>query len=317
SNPPGPGGEVTRLPCDSPDASPDDSRAGFSGALRPPREETVAAVPTKFFDEDLVAELDQLRADGLYRQLRCIDGPPGPRVVWEGRSLLNFSSNDYLGLATHPAVKDAAVRAVTEFGAGSTAARLICGSLAPHQQLEDELARFKGTEAALSFGTGYATAIGTLAALLGKEDVLIVDKQIHACFVDGARMCGARLRVFRHNDPRDLEAKLRWASQAPRRSAGARGRRPRILIATESVFSMDGDLAPLREIVELKDRYGAWLMLDEAHGTGVFGRNGRGVAEHFGVDDRVEITLGTLSKAIGCIGGFIAGSRTLIDYLQN
>ena len=220
------------------------------------------------FEQQLEEQLGQLRAAGLHRELRRVDSPQGPRISINGRSFLNFSSNDYLGLANEPALKEAAKKAIDDFGAGSGASRLICGSLGVHHDLEEALADFKGTEAALTFSTGYATALGTIGALLDKDDVIIVDKLVHACVVDAARLCGAKLRVFAHNDANDLERKLKWATSRP---APAASRLPRILIVTESVFSMDGDLAPLREIVELKDKYGAWLMLDEAHATGLFG----------------------------------------------
>ncbi|HXG46773.1 MAG TPA: 8-amino-7-oxononanoate synthase [Methylomirabilota bacterium] len=267
------------------------------------------------FNNDLEDELAALRQAGLHRELRRIDSPQGPRLQLGGCDFLNFSSNDYLGLAAHPALKEAAVRAVEKFGAGAGASRLICGSLAPHHELEERLADFKGTAAALSFSSGYATALGTLTALVGKDDTVILDRLAHACIVDAARLSGARLRVYAHNDPEDLERKLRWAAGRHARAARPAGRRPRILIASESVFSMDGDLAPLREIVELKDRYGAWLMLDEAHATGLFGANRRGLAEAFGLADRIEIQMGTLGKALGASGGYIAGSRPLIDLL--
>ena len=264
------------------------------------------------FDQALLRQLDQIEAAGLRRHLRPVDSAQGARVVVDGKHLLNFSSNDYLGLAKHPALKEAAQKAVEEFGAGSGASRLICGSLRIHHELEESLAAFKGTEAALTFSTGYATALGTIAALLGKDDIIIVDKLVHACVVDAARIAGSKLRAFRHNDLNDLEAKLKWAaaSRIPHPAS-------RILIVTESVFSMDGELAPLREIVELKDRHDAWLMLDEAHATGLYGENRRGVAEAFGLADRVEIQMGTLGKALGSGGGYIAGSRALIDVLLN
>jgi 8-amino-7-oxononanoate synthase len=252
--------------------------------------------------------LKAIRAEGLHREVREVESAQGTRVVVDGKELLNFSSNDYLGLANHPAVKDAARKAVERFGAGSGSARLICGSLKVHQELEGALAEFKGTEAALTFSSGYATAIGTIGALIEKEDVVVIDKLVHACIVDGAKLSGAKLRVFAHNDASELEEILKWA-----RAKEAR----RILIITESVFSMDGDLAPLREIVELKDRYGAWLMVDEAHATGLFGANRRGVTEAFELAERVEIQMGTLGKALGSAGGYICGSRALIDILIN
>jgi len=266
------------------------------------------------FEKQLLEQLDQLRGAGLYRELRDIGSPQGARITVDGRPMLNFSSNDYLGLANEPALAEAAAKAARDFGAGSGASRLICGSLTPHRELEETLARFKGTEAALSFSSGYATALGTITALLDKDDLIIVDKLVHACVIDAARLCGAKLRVFAHNDANDLEKKLKWASSRP---APSTSRPPRILIVTESVFSMDGDLAPLRDIVELKDRYGAWLMLDEAHATGLFGEHRRGLAEACELAGRAEIQMGTLGKALGAAGGYICGSRALIDLLIN
>jgi 8-amino-7-oxononanoate synthase len=184
--------------------------------------------------------------------------------------------------------------------------------------LEEALAAWKGTEAALTFSTGYATALGVITALLGRDDILIVDKLAHASIVDAARLSGAKLRVFRHNDLDDLERILKWADQrdaAPK--AGARRLKPSALIVTESVFSMDGDLAPLLDLVALKEKYGAWLMVDEAHATGLFGGQRRGLAEAHGVSERIEIQMGTLGKAVGASGGYVCGSRALVDWLVN
>src|SRR5579862_7161221 len=228
--------------------------------------------------------------------------------------LLNFSSNDYLGLANDPRLRHAAVEAVEKFGAGSGACRLICGSLAPHHELEEAIARFKQTEAALSFSSGYATAVGTICALAGKDDIVILDKLVHACIVDAARLSGAKIRVFAHNDLDDLEAKLKWAASDSRHPSPV----PRhILVVTESIFSMDGDTAPLAEIVALKEKYGAWLMVDEAHATGLYGKKRRGLAEESGVNGQIEIQMGTLGKSLGAAGGYICGSRTLIDFRVN
>lgn len=266
------------------------------------------------FSQMLDEQLAAIGAEGLYRELRQIDSPQSPQISSVGKPLLNFSSNDYLGLANDPALKEAACKAVQEYGAGSGGSRLICGSLAPHHQLEGALAGFKGTAAALTFSSGYAAALGTIGALLGKDDVIVVDKLVHASIVDAARLCGAKLRVFAHNDVEDLERILKWASG---RVHSATAGKQRILIVTESVFSMDGDLAPLREIVELKERHGAWLMLDEAHATGLFGENRRGLAEAFELAGQVEIQMGTLGKALGSAGGYICGSRQLIELLIN
>jgi len=270
------------------------------------------------FNRELTQRLAAIRQQGLLRELRRIDSPQTPRLEMEGRTLLNFSSNDYLGLANEPALKEAAVKAVERYGAGAGASRLICGSLAPHQELDETLAAFKDTEAALSFSTGYAAAFGAIGALLGKDDFIILDKLVHACIVDAARLCGAKLRVFAHNDLNDLEAKLQWVSEKVRRpKAEPRSRKARTLVVTESVFSMDGDHAPLREMVELKERYGAWLMVDEAHATGLYGAHRRGLAEELGLSSRIEVQMGTLGKALGASGGYICGSRALIAYLVN
>jgi 8-amino-7-oxononanoate synthase len=258
-------------------------------------------------------DLAEIREKGLWRELRELDSPQGTRVRWQGRELINFSSNDYLGLANSPELKAAAARAASEFGAGAGASRLICGSLRPHHRLEEALAAFKGTEACLTFSCGYAAALGTIGALVGAGNIIVLDKLVHACIVDAARLCGATLRVFAHNDLENLERILAWARQRP--AGGPRS--PRILVATESLFSMDGDRAPLREIVELKDRHGAWLLVDEAHATGLYGPRARGLAEEAGVAERVEVQMGTLGKALGAAGGYIAGSRRLIDLLVN
>ena len=270
------------------------------------------------FTEELHQQLAVIRQAGLYRELRRVDSPQAPRIEIRGQRYLNFSSNDYLGLASAPLVKEAAIQAVEKFGAGSGASRLISGSLAPHHDLEETLAEFKGSEAALSFSSGYATAAAAIGAVLDRSDVIAIDELAHACIIDAARLCGAKLRVFDHNDPASLEKILKWANaRNTAKTAATTGRRQRVLVVTESVFSMDGDVAPLREIVELKDKYGAWLMLDEAHATGLFGENRRGLAEAFELADRIEIQMGTLGKALGSSGGYICGQRVLIDLLIN
>jgi 8-amino-7-oxononanoate synthase len=266
------------------------------------------------FDDELNQRLAILRERNLFRELRRVDSAQGPRIKIGGKTFLNFSSNDYLGLANHPALKEAAIKAVKKFGAGAGASRLICGSLAPFHELEAALADFKKAEAALTFSTGYAAAVGTICALLGKDDIIVIDKLIHACIVDAARLSGAKLRVFDHNDLSDLEKILQWAQKKPRHSPLVTRH---VLIVTESVFSMDGDRAPLREIVALKNKYGAWLMVDEAHATGLYGKNRRGLAEELGVSGQIEIQMGTLGKALGAGGGYICGSRALVDFLVN
>jgi 8-amino-7-oxononanoate synthase len=266
------------------------------------------------FDDELGKRLETLREQGLFRELRRVDSAQGTRIKIGGKTFLNFSSNDYLGLANHPALKEAAIKAVEKFGAGAGASRLICGSLAPFHELEESLAHFKKTEAALSFSSGYATAIGTICALLGKDDIIVIDKLVHASIVDAARLSGAKLRVFDHNDLNDLEKILKWVEKVRSPKSKVQSRP---IVVTESIFSMDGDAAPLREIVGLKNKYGAWLMVDEAHATGLYGKNRRGLAEELGVSNQIEIQMGTLGKALGASGGYICGSRALIDFLVN
>jgi 8-amino-7-oxononanoate synthase len=260
--------------------------------------------------EELFAkDLEALRARLLDRHLREITGAQGPEVEIGGRRLINFSSNDYLGLANDPRLREAATAAIAEFGVGTGASRLISGNLSPHLRLERALAKWKGTEAALCFSSGYAAALGTIPALIGKDDVVVLDKLCHASLIDGAKLSGAVLRVFPHNHLRKLESHLEWAQ---REHPGKR-----VLIVTESVFSMDGDRAPLRELVELRKRFGALFMLDEAHAVGVIGPNGRGLAAEENVSEEIDVQMGTLSKALGASGGYICGPRTLIDWLIN
>jgi 8-amino-7-oxononanoate synthase len=266
------------------------------------------------FNTELNQRLDALRQQDLYRELRRVDSPQSAHLQIDGQTLLNFSSNDYLGLANHPLLKEAAMKAVERFGSGSGASRLICGSLSPHHELDQALARFKQTEAALSFSSGYTAAVGTICALLDKEDILVLDKLVHASIIDAARLCGAKLRIYPHNDLDALEDILRWAGS---KESPAGQRRPHTLIVTETVFSMDGDVAPLRELAALKEKYGAWLMVDEAHATGLFGQHCRGLAEETKVSDQIEIQMGTLGKALGAAGGYICGSKALIEYLIN
>lgn len=260
-------------------------------------------------DEWLLGRLAEIEAQNLKRRLRTIESAQGPVVTMAGLPIVNFSSNDYLGLAADPRVIAASIEATERYGAGAGSARLICGNQSPHAALEEALARFKGTEAALAFSTGYAAAVGTIPALAGQNDVIILDKLCHASLVDGARLSGATIRVFPHNHLEKLERLLSWARENFAKS--------NVLVVTESVFSMDGDIAPLREIADLKDRHGAWLMVDEAHGTGVLGLGGRGLASELGIAHRVDIQMGTLGKALGASGGAICGSRGLIDFLVN
>ncbi len=253
--------------------------------------------------------LQQLAAGGLLRTLRPLDSPTGSQVVRDGKQLWNFASNDYLGLARHPEIEAALIEGVQKYGAGSAASRLVCGTLPPHRLLEIALAEAKQAQAALTFSSGFATALGVIPAIVGPADFVILDKLSHACLVDASRLSGATLRVFPHNDLGKLERLL----------ISTREKNPaaRILVATESVFSMDGDLCPLREIVELTESHGALLLLDEAHGFGIFGEHGMGLAEQENLQQRVTFQMGTLSKSAGLSGGYLAASRDWIDLLTN
>lgn len=233
-------------------------------------------------ETELSLELEALRAAGLYRETRLVEGAQGPRVELDGRELLCLCSNDYLGLAAHPAVREAAREAIARYGWGSGASRLVSGTMRLHRELEEALASFKRAEAALLFPSGYAANVGTIAALAGAGDTVILDKLDHASIVDGARLSGASVRVYPHGGVAKL-ARLLAAGRSSRRT----------IVATDSLFSMDGDLAPLREIAAAARRYDAWLMVDEAHATGVLGPDGRGGAELQGVEEAVEISMWT------------------------
>ncbi len=253
--------------------------------------------------------LRQLSDRGLLRNPRPLDSTRGTQIIREGRTLWNFASNDYLGLAQHPAIRAAVIEGVHRYGAGSTASRLVCGTLPPHHLLELALAEAKKTQAALTFSSGFATALGVIPAIVGKTDFVFLDKLSHACLIDAARLSGATIRVFQHNDVAKLEKLLI--------SSRSKFPQTRILIATESVFSMDGDLCPLREIVELTEAHDALLLLDEAHGFGVLGKNGMGLAEREGLQHRIAFQMGTLSKSAGLSGGYLAASQDWIDLFTN
>jgi glycine C-acetyltransferase/8-amino-7-oxononanoate synthase len=248
--------------------------------------------------------LQLLQRAGLKRKLRHMGGAAGPRARVDGREAVVLCSNNYLGLATEERVQRAAQQAIEQYGTGASGSRLISGNLEPYGLLESELAAFKGTEAALVFTSGYQANVGAITALVGANDALFSDELNHASIIDGARLSRADTLTYRHCDAGDLENKLRSR-------AGARRR----LIVTESVFSMDGDIAPLEEIVELGARYGALVMVDEAHATGVLGAKGAGVVEQLGLSQRVDVQMGTFSKALGSLGGYLAGSRELIAFL--
>jgi 8-amino-7-oxononanoate synthase len=252
---------------------------------------------------------DTLRAlekQHLLRHLRVIDSAPGPTVMMEGRTVILMASNDYLGLATHPALKQAAIEATERFGVGSGASRLISGTLPPHTELECVLADFKQTESALVFASGYSANIGLIPALVSSSGLILADRLSHASLIDGSRLSGAEFRVFRHGDMRQLQELL-----------GRRSPRRETLIVTEGIFSMDGDAAPLAEMADLAERYGAQLLVDDAHGTGVMGCGGRGTLEYCGVDARIPFHMGTLSKAFGTSGAYIVGPASLTHYLVN
>ncbi|MBU9888337.1 MAG: 8-amino-7-oxononanoate synthase [Candidatus Omnitrophica bacterium] len=254
----------------------------------------------------LQQELNGLIEKDLYRELRVLESRDPTRARFEGREMLLFCGNDYLGLSRHPRVVKAARDAFEKCGVGAGAARLISGTFPDHRKLEERIARFKRKEAAIVFATGFLANLGILTAFAGDEDVIIMDKLCHASLVDGARLSGAALRVFPHKNYRVCETLLKKHQTARRR-----------ILITEGVFSMDGDLADLETMIRMKEKYGAMLVVDDAHGTGVTGASGRGTTEPSGVAEGVDIVMGTLSKAIGGLGGFVAADRTLIDYLVN
>jgi 8-amino-7-oxononanoate synthase len=254
----------------------------------------------------IIDELAHLAACDLRRELVVRSGPPGVSVTAGGRELLNFASNDYLNLAADPRLIQAAVQALREAGTGAAASPLVSGHTAWHERLAIELAAFEGTQAALLFPSGFAANLGTLCSLVGPGDALFSDQLNHASIIDGCRLSRASIHIFRHADWGDLESQLR-------RSGGFRRR----LIVTDTVFSMHGDLAPLAELVKLARRYEAMLMVDEAHATGMLGQGGRGLAEQLDLEDQIDVRVGTLSKALGSSGGFVAGSHALCDWLVN
>jgi 8-amino-7-oxononanoate synthase len=254
----------------------------------------------------LTAQLAELAHNGLYRRLRCVAGAQEGTVILDGREVLLLSSNNYLGLANHPVLKRAAQDAIEKYGCGAGASRLISGSMTLHQELEQRLAAFKQAQAALVFPSGYHANIGILSALMGPGDTILSDALNHASIIDGCRLSRADVRVFRHRDMAHLAQLLAACPQSGHR-----------LIVTDSVFSMDGDVAPLADIVTLARRYRAWVMVDEAHATGVFGGHGGGVVEELGLEQEVEIQMGTLGKALGGFGAYVAGSQELIEWLIN
>ncbi len=255
----------------------------------------------------LAGQLDSIRAAGGFTRLRVLESACEPVSRVDGREVINLASNNYLGLANHPKLREAAIEAVKRYGAGSGAVRTISGTMSLHVQLEERIAAFKRTEASVVFQSGFAANAGTVAAILTSEDHIVSDELNHASIIDGCRLSRAKIHVFPHRDVVAAEQKLAAL-------AGAAGRK---LLITDGVFSMDGDIGPLAELTALAERYGAIMMVDDAHASGVLGRSGRGTVDHFGLHGRVDIQVGTLSKAVGVLGGYVCGSRDLIDYLHH
>jgi len=251
-------------------------------------------------------ELDSLRQQGLYRQLRVLEGEQRPHATFDHRSVVNLSSNNYLGLTTHPRLREAALEAVRKFGAGSGSVRTIAGTMELHMELEARLARFKNVEAVVVFQSGFAANAGTVSAILNKEDVIVSDELNHASIIDGCRLSRAAIKVFPH---KDVGAARKILSELPASQ--------RKLLITDGVFSMDGDLGPLPGLCDVAEEFGAIMMVDDAHASGVFGRQGRGTIDHFQCHGRVDIQVGTLSKAIGVLGGYVAGTKAFIEFLYH
>ncbi|HYR69711.1 MAG TPA: glycine C-acetyltransferase [Candidatus Dormibacteraeota bacterium] len=258
--------------------------------------------PLQFLDEALA----QIRADGLYRKLRVLAGEQRATARFDSKDVINLSSNNYLGLTTHPKLREAALRALKELGVGSGSVRTIAGTMEIHMELERRIAAFKKTEASVVFQSGFAANAGTVAAILGKDDMILSDELNHASIIDGARLSRATIRVFPHRNPTELGRLLEETASVKRR-----------LVITDGVFSMDGDIAPMPEITALARAHGAIMMVDDAHASGVLGKAGRGTVDHFGLHGQVDIQVGTLSKALGVLGGYVAGTRSLIEYLYH
>jgi glycine C-acetyltransferase len=254
----------------------------------------------------LADELESLRQQGLYRQLRVLEGEQGSHAIFDHRSVVNLSSNNYLGLTTHPRLREAALDAVRRFGAGSGSVRTIAGTMDLHMELEQRLARFKNVEAVVVFQSGFAANAGTVSAILNKEDVIISDELNHASIIDGCRLSRAAIKVFPH---KDVGAARRILSELPAAQ--------RKLLITDGVFSMDGDLGPLPGLCDVAEEFGAIMMVDDAHASGVFGRQGRGTIDHFNCHGRVDIQVGTLSKAVGVLGGYVAGTKAFVEFLYH
>jgi glycine C-acetyltransferase len=255
----------------------------------------------------LTDQMNELRQKGTHFSLRVLEEPQSPECVFDGKRVINLASNNYLGLTTHPKLREAALAAIKKYGVGSGAVRTVSGTMTIHMELEEKIARFKKTEACVVFQSGFAANAGTVSAILGKEDFIISDELNHASIIDGARLSRAKIKVFRHKDAAHAEELLKEV-------AGEPGHK---LMITDGVFSMDGDVGPLPALCDLAEKYGAIMMVDDAHASGVLGKNGRGTPDHFNVHGRVDVQVGTLSKAIGALGGYVCGSKELIDFLYH
>jgi glycine C-acetyltransferase len=255
----------------------------------------------------LTAQLDELRQRGTFFKLRVLDDEQAPVCTYDGKHVINLASNNYLGLCNHPKLREAAIAATEKYGVGSGAVRTIAGTMRIHIELEEKIAAFKGVQACVVFQSGFAANAGTVGSILGKDDFILSDELNHASIIDGARLSRAKIKVFRHKDVAHAEELLQEIQHEPGRK----------LLITDGVFSMDGDIGPVDKLAQLAEKYGAIMMIDDAHASGVLGRNGRGSADHFHVTDKVDVQVGTLSKAIGALGGYVCGSRDLIDYLYH
>ncbi|HEX8797594.1 MAG TPA: glycine C-acetyltransferase [Terriglobales bacterium] len=252
-------------------------------------------------------QLNDLKQKGTYFRLRVLEDEQAPVCTFDGKRVINLASNNYLGLTTHPKLREAALEATKKYGVGSGAVRTIAGTMSLHMQLEEKIARFKNVEACVVFQSGFTANAGTVSAILGKEDFIISDELNHASIIDGARLSRAKIKVFRHKDMAHAEQLLAEVKNEPGKK----------LLITDGVFSMDGDIGPLPALCDLAENYGAIMMVDDAHASGVLGRNGRGTIDHFGVHGRVDVQVGTLSKAIGALGGYVCGARDLIEFLYH
>ena len=255
----------------------------------------------------LTAQLDQLRAAGTFFKLRELDDAQAPVCTYDGRKVINLASNNYLGLCNHPRLEEAAIQAIRKHGVGSGAVRTIAGTMRIHMELERKIAAFKNVEACVVFQSGFTANAGTVGSILGKDDFILSDELNHASIIDGARLSKAKIKVFRHKDVAHCEELLQEIEHEPGQK----------LIITDGVFSMDGDIGPVGELATLAEKYGAIMMVDDAHASGVLGRNGRGSVDHFGAHGKVDVQVGTLSKAIGALGGYVCGSQDLIDFLYH